>query len=455
MNKGVVCHLREDSADGVIREQAEWALGQDVSIDPAKIQDFCAKPLNEIEQDLLLLTAVVAFADRRFLWRRGTGWTRRLQVRIPVSYPDLWRRSRIDGALRSALRYATGDQWDFEYVSGFEPIASGQSSLDFSNQIDVVLPFSKGLDSYLTWHILAARGAGSKCLRVHSESASSNSRGTSKLSHCCFDSGAYLTVPISLSVGTHPEPSYRTRNFMFYVVAALAAAKLELSEVVVGENGVSSIGPTLLPIGDEHPNRGTLPGYTQGVAGLINQLLGTNIQFKHPHLFRTNGQMLELVSPVLGEGWRDTNSCVRDSRSKLGVPHCGLCGGCLLRRTILHSMGWQDSEYTWTTLDRGTLGDCTPNRLERTSTPNDEDIAMHAIHSMESFAQLARRACSDDLRLRSVALELASAGVQDFESCLRSIADLCRKHCDEWNGFKEQFPPTSLLRRYELYPCVT
>ena len=454
MNKGVVRCLRQNPTGGSKCDKAEWVLGQDLRIDPSRIQDFCAKPLTPIEQDLVLLTAVVAYTDRRFRRRRGSGWMRRFDITVPVSSPDLWRRPRIDGAVRAALQYVTGDLWDFEYVSGFEPIASGQSSLDFSNQNATVLPFSQGPDSYLTWHILALGGVSGGTLRVHSKSVASNSRGLCHDQKSCFSSEAALSVPIRLSVGTHPERSYRTGNFMFYVIAALAAVKLGVSDIVIGENGVSSLGPMLLPIGDEHPYRGTFPGFTRMVAQFINQPLSANIKFTHPNLFHTKGQMLQAVSPMLCDGWRNTNSCIRDSRSKLGALHCGVCGGCLLRRTTLHTVGWQDSEYAWTSLDEGRLDQCQTSRLLRKSTPNDEDIAMHAVYSMESFAQLAEGGCTDDLSVRSVALELTGAGLHDFEACLGSIADLCRAHRAEWSQFKAQFPTRSLIRRYEVHPCI-
>ena len=454
MNNGVAVCSRPNSHAAGSHDQTDWVEGRDFRVDPSRIQDFCAKPLTDLEQDLVLLTAVVAFTDRRFVRHRGSGWTRHLEVKVPVSCPETWQRTDIDGMLRDVLCYATGDRWDFEFVSGFQSIASGQFSLDIPHRCGVVLPFSQGLDSYMTWLRLNDRDVPDGCLRVHAQSAGGGFRWVRRYRNSWPDSNLAVNVPIDLSVGTHPEPTYRTRSFVFSVMAAIAAVKFESSEVVIGEDGVSSLGPSILPIGDEHPNRGTFPGFTRRLAQLINQLLGTNIKFEHPNLFRTKGQILKEVHLKAREDWQLTNSCIRDPRSQLGAPHCGVCSGCLLRRTTLHTVGWEDPMYTWTKLDKGTLGECTPNCLGRSSTPNDEDIALHAIHSMESFAQLATTPHANELGVQCVAHELADAGIQDFEGCLQSIVDLCRNYREEWRAFTEQFPPESLIRRYEWYPCT-
>ena len=78
----------------------------------------------------------------------------------------------------------------------------------------------------------------------------------------------------------------------------------------------------------------------------------------------------------------------------------------------------------------------------------DEDIALLAIHSMESFAQLATTPHANEVRVQCVAHKLADAGIQDFEGCPQSIVDPCRNCREEWRTFKEQFPPESLIRRY-------
>lgn len=450
MNKGVVRCFRGDARC----EQTEYVIGRDLSIDPTQLQDFCTQPLNAVEQSLVLLAAVVAYADRRFRRHRGTGWTRRLRVTVPVSDPELWQQAAVDGALRSLLWYVTGDRWDFEYSSEFEPIIAAQSSLKFSNQNGVVMPFSQGLDSYLTWQDLEATSPGVGRLSVHLKSGASNAQWLRQHRKRCSDSDISLIVPISLSLGSRPEPSYRTRSFVFYVMAAFAAAKFKLSRVVIGENGVGAIGPLLVPIGDEHPHRGSFPAYTQKIAQFVNGLLGTNIRFTHPNLFHTKGQMLQRLPPSRYKDWRSTNSCVRDSRSGLGKRHCGLCCGCLLRRVALRTVGQQDSEYAWTKLENGTLGECPTDLSGRESTPNDEDIALHAIHSMECFAQFANETILDQSRIRMVARELADVGLLNFNSCLSSIASLCREHRKEWTEFQDQFPSNSLIRRFGLHACT-
>ena len=421
---------------------------------PQPIQDYCAEPLSGLEQDLVLLAAVVAFADRRVPRRRGSGWKRDLRIHLPVSDPSHWSSPEIRHALHESLRYPTGDRWAFEFEAGFEPLVTRQSTLNFSEVSDVVIPFSDGMDSFTQWCHQSARSVPKTPVRVHSKLGNESSRRIRRLQWNGFGDGVCLTIPFQLRVGTHPEPSYRTRSFLFYVLAALVAAKLGLRRIVVGENGISSLGPSLLPYAGEQPHRGTHPCFTARLGSFVNHLLGTSIEFEHPQLFHTKGEMLQMANPLVRDTLLETRSCVRGPRDRLGPSHCGLCSGCLYRRVALHSIGQQDESYVWSDLSGGTLSECGADNAPRSPTANDEDIAMHAIHSLESLARLAD--CDPgDVAFRNSAWELAFPDTDRIQRCAKSLHDLCRHHAREWQAFKDQFPAGSLLHCYERKACRT
>ena len=433
-------------------DQIDCVVGRDVIVLPQPIQDYCAELLDPVEQDLVLLAGNVAFADRRVPRRRGSGWSRDLRIHLPVSNPRYWSSPRIRNALHEALGYATGDRWAFEFETGFQPLVTRQSSLDFSEISDVVIPFSDGMDSFAQWSYQSARSVPNTPVRVHSKLGNASSTRFRQLQWNGSGTGVCLTIPFQLRVGKHPEPSYRTRSFLFYVLAALAAAKLCVSRIVIGENGVSSLGPSLLPYAGEQPHRGTHPRFTARLGSLVNHLLGTSIEFEHPQLFRTKGEMLQMANPLVRDALLATRSCVRGPRARLGTSHCGLCTGCLYRRVALHSIGQQDDSYVWNDLSGGTLSECVADNAPRNPETNDEDIAMHAIHSLESLARLGDLD-PGDIAFRDSAWELASPDTDCFQCYARSLRDLCRTHAREWRAFKDQFAIGSLLRCYERNVC--
>ncbi|MBY0457881.1 MAG: hypothetical protein K2V38_11125, partial [Gemmataceae bacterium] len=81
----------------------------------------------------------------------GAGWRRALRVRVPVRQPDLWNTPAVRGALEDALRFATEDEWAFEFT-GLTKDFKIEDRLDFSatpftGDIREVVLFSGGLDS--------------------------------------------------------------------------------------------------------------------------------------------------------------------------------------------------------------------------------------------------------------------------------------------------------------------
>lgn len=430
------------------RSQIECVVRQDLKIHPQGLQDFSAELLSCLEQDLVLVAGAIAFADRRVRRRRSSGWRREIQLSIPVSNPDSWSHRRVAVPLREAITFLTGDNWEFQFRSGFEPLVTGQSSIDFSRASDAVIPFSNGLDSYSQWLLQSKRSDDRKLLRIHSKAVRTNRARRWNIEYSGHGNGARLDIPISLSVGNHPEPSYRARSFVFYALAALAAKKLGANRVVIGENGISSIGPSLLPYGDEHPYVGTHPGFTVRLSRFVNSLLGSSISFEHPELFRTKGQVLQDAITSTDNGWKHTVSCVRDCRNRLGASHCGICSGCLMRRVALHTMGLKDDSYSWNDLSRSKLDMCRSSCLARDITLNDEDMASHAIHIMEAASELGELGAKDPL-FRRTAWELSPYKEQDMFSVSKKISSLFESHKLEWREFKESFSGDSLLWRFE------
>ena len=239
-----------------------------------------------------------------------------------------------------------------------------------------------------------------------------------------------------------------TQTFVFFTLAGLAASRLGLNRVLVGANGISTLGAPLVPYGNEHRCLGTHPRFTKRLAAFLNALLSEDLVFEHPLLFRTMGSILKSCVDSVVDGIVGTQSCVRGARARLGGGHCGVCCGCLLRRVSLNVVGKRDRRYTWDDLSASSLAECRADSLVRDQSENDEDFARHAVHIMHSVAELGRHGPQAP-EIQRCARELSARDPHRYGNCANGVSSLFKTYRDEWEDFKNQFGQGSLLRCYE------
>src|SRR3546814_17362990 len=68
-------------------------IGRDFRVKPEALQDFSARLLEPIEQDLVIVAGSIAYSDRIARRHRSAGWAREISLSIPVSQTDFWQRS--------------------------------------------------------------------------------------------------------------------------------------------------------------------------------------------------------------------------------------------------------------------------------------------------------------------------------------------------------------------------
>ncbi len=423
----------------------DCVIGHDLKISPAVLQDFSGKLLKPMEQDLVIIAGAIAFADRVVRRKRAKGWARELEVTLPVSAPSLWNKSDVMTALLDVVEYVSGDHWTFHFVEGgSETLVKGQSSLDFTRGNYVVLPFSDGLDSFLQWRLLKEEEPQTNILRVHTSSRASNRARNRQIDATGDKSDQRLGMPVSLSIGEHAEPTYRTRTFLFFTIAAIAAHKFQTARVVIGENGIGTLCPSMVPFGDECPHRTTHPAFTRRLAVFVNRVLGSRITFEHPQQFLTKGQVLRRAIDFGVTGWEKTHSCTRGARNKLDNKPCGVCGGCLLRRTAILAAGEKDGTYFWDDLSGVTLDDCRSDLSGRAARPSDIDIAEHGIFDMSAFSELSALDTTTDSFARA-AWELVGGPSPALAEVEKKIRELAQTHAAEWAAFRAAFDAMGFL----------
>lgn len=417
------------------RHSIPCLVGDHMEIKPRLLEDYCASPLLPIEHDLIVLSGAIAYADRLLRRRGASGWMRELELIVPVHEPDKWNDAATRRLLTDTLEFVTGDAWSFKFVDGANMPKLGQTSLDLKDGPFVIIPFSDGLDSFLQWKLLSVQEPEFVPLRIQTSTRAGSPSRNNLIDQTRGKRDQKLHVPVRTSVGSHPEPTYRTRTFLFYTMAAIAAAKTDAQSILIGESGVGSLGPSLVPYGNESPHRTTHPGFTSRLERFINGILGTKVTFEHRQIRQTKGEVLKAAHSLGIKGWENTRSCVRGARDRLDGHACGVCSGCLLRRQSLNSASVSAGLFFWNNLAAPNLNESRLDLRGRTSTENDEDILGHAVHSMTALAELAYLP-TDARPFRQVAWELSQAMPHGLAPTASEIHRLVAAHAAEWSALR-------------------
>ncbi len=402
------------------------------------LHEYCFSSPTPLSHDVALLLGAVRLADRGFNRHHAQGWSRKLQLELPVFELHTWRDPEVKDRLEDCLNFISADRWEFEFVKRRRKAPpGGQVHLVKSPDAPrVFVPFSHGLDSYAQSTLLQARN------KVEIVPVNINARRRVGSWGTLGRRGRSRAVPVSSQVDEprHPEQSFRTRPFIFDLMAAYGAAISGGHRVLVPENGQGSLGGSLVPLGAEAPHRSCHPGFTTRLAGLVRALTGADVTFEHPGLFQTKGQVLaELarVEPAASIWLTEHASCSYDSRHahRNGRQvHCGVCGNCLLRRLSVFSAGITDptpyraEDVQATSLERSFPWGDKPAELHAYN-----DIALNGARSMQRLAELAND--PDAPRVWAEIDGLAQYQVRPTQDVEKDMYSFLGQHRDEWSAF--------------------
>jgi len=418
-------------------------IGQDLVVLPNVLGTYCVHELNSRVDDLVILAGVVAFADRAVARTPASAWPRALHLTLPVHDTAFWERSDIMGALEQTLDALTGDTWDFEFKPRTKKTqVNPQTTLALSGQACTVIPFSDGLDSLAVARLTQHHTPDTTLLLV-----------TTGTHRCVATDTRDRRVAIPFKIPSKrvrfPETSYRSRAFVFGVMAGIAAHLVGAQRIVIPESGQSSLGPWLLPMGNEAPDIRTHPIFTARLATFLSAVLDTTVGFDHPQFWKTKGETLrELHELRLHDEWWLTRSCPRRRHVSLdgNSVQCGVCAACLLRRQSLHAAGLDEGKdrYFWADLGAPTLAQAAPPSA-RTTGKND---TRHAWCGMLELANLAAYKCNDNYRFSRATAELADAlGIANATAC-HHLTRLLGAHAAEWKAYVASLTDASFLVRW-------
>ncbi len=425
-------------------------LDRNIQLDHNRIQKSFPTLLTEIDLDLLTVVGAVGFTDRVVQRRRSTGWSRDLHLSIPVSDPEFWTRREIQSALTECLAIVSGDMWEIKFtrLKTRRPLqASLRCDPEPFAEVSCVIPYSGGLDSLAGLQLWQTANPNEATLRIGTET----NRGVGEVirrSTAGWQKTNSVSVHLKFAaLGDHPEATYRTRTFVFFSTAALAARLAGVSRVVIMENGQGTLGPSLVPMGDEWPYRSTHPLFTASLHRLLRLVWeGDAPVFEHPHMWATKTEVLRAAAkaPESVDAWRETRSCSRGPKRHKGAAapsSCGLCGGCILRRSSLVAAGFgeieHNEEFVWKNLSQSTL----EGSGKFPVSDNDRSIAITNILGMRHLAEISTQ--PPTLSVLRVAGEAADACGIDHADAVGRIARLVGQHRIDWNIFLDHLGPKS------------
>ena len=226
-----------------------WPLARSIPKDPAPtkhaaridashLQRYCFASHDEVLEDLTLVISAVRTADRSVVRHHMQGWARDLAISAPVRDLKLWRSQEVTRALADTLGFLTADRWSFAFT--YRKPRNGEPRQEHlvepPEQPRVFMPFSNGLDSFAIAKKLRAESASLELVPVNVRAKDkptkwSNLGHKKKLDFHTVEVAAYAPEP------HRAELTFRSRPFLYDLLAGYGAAIAQPARVVIPENG--------------------------------------------------------------------------------------------------------------------------------------------------------------------------------------------------------------------------
>lgn len=320
---------------------------------------------SEIAVDFALLAATLTAADTRISRASESqdGWTREIDLCVPVSDPERWNAARDH--IVTMLNFLTGDRWGVQFrprPKALATLAPASNKLRIVNPTSVCL-FSGGLDSFIgAIDLIAAKQAPMLVSHYWDGITSKHQKYCGSALETRFKGQAVQHVRARVGFGNElvkkvdSENTLRGRSLMFFALAALAGDAIGGAVTIyVPENGLISLNVPLDPLRlGALSTRTTHPFYMRSVQQLLTHL-GLNVTLHNPYAFQTKGQMAKGCADraFLKKEAKNTMSCSSPAKTRWAKDptqrepkHCGYCVPCVIRRAALvEAFGADDTAY--------------------------------------------------------------------------------------------------------------
>lgn len=421
------------------------AIGETLQLDTGGLESYFFADWNPILVDLLVVAAAADYCD--VVRRRPTfTWGRCFDVRVAVHDLARWENEEVRAALEDALSFLTGDIWRFSFVARRRPLPqAAQGSLKLQPGVDIVMPYSDGLDSRAVRALMAASEGASRLVRVRLGSGGVDQPKRQRKRE------PFAVVPYKVKGAKRVETSARSRGFKFAVVTGIAAVLAGVGRIIVTESGQGAFGPMLAVSGQTYPDFRVHPAFSRKMERLFVGLTGQTLRYEYPRLWSTKGETLRTAAALRDPpSWTDTRSCWQGSRHS-SVDHmrrqCGVCAACMLRRMSMFAAGIDEAPetYVWERLSAARLEEGVAAGFVR-MTPAIREYAIAGVLHMDHLADMAAsplhaRSLARAARLTAAALGRDEVGVQ------ADLRSLLQRHAAEWRAFREALGPDAFVSK--------
>lgn len=327
-------------------------------------------PVPKPNIELVRLAATVLAADRSVPRRvRGSNWSRRsIELSVPVFEASRWEA--VADRLSSLLAFLSGDDWNLQFVNARSP--KEQVTTATARNERVIL-LSGGADSAIG-ALVARDELGGRSYALVSHIGATNlspiQAGVAKQVERLVVGGDQTHHQIRLGRGRRrvdgtPFPNEfttRSRSLLFLSLG-LAIASVDQVELWIPENGFASLNP---PLGADQrgsiSTRTTHPTFLSELSEVLSEI-GVHAAIGNPFERMTKGEMFGVAAGLIGDSeastfLTSTHSCAHTGHRSFRLPvtaHCGVCFGCLLRRSAFAASGLADRTSYLFSLGRSDL----------------------------------------------------------------------------------------------------
>lgn len=329
---------------------------------------FGEKTIPNINEDLIIIALSVYAIDKRIPRKIfNDGWTRYIEVNIPVLDIEKWNKVKKD--LEKTLSFLSGDIWSFNFRSTLEKFRGNKVSkynIVKNKEFDCVSLFSGGLDSFCG-AVKLLEEKKRICFVGFKEYGHLEKR-QNQIYNTLKNNYSEINKEIMLFNGTPYAPmvnnkddnkynkgiesSSRSRSFLF-IAGALAIAAIIGNDipVYIPENGFIGLNVALtMSRKGTCSTRTTHPYFLRELNKIIEDIGITN-KVENFYAYNSKGNIVEEVKETKAfiEGVGLTISCSHPCLSrydKLPPPlNCGYCYPCLIRRASMNKAKIYDGKY--------------------------------------------------------------------------------------------------------------
>ena len=349
--------------DFVWRQPAEGPSSFRVSIRP------CLEDLGTVtsaNKDAVWFAVTTFITDRTV--KRPDSWERPLEIIVPSADPDAW--NAISHEVEEMLTFLTSDDWKVTFVRHvLESRPARRKEPSDRVTPDLICLFSGGADSVCAAVKALAEGR-QVTLMSHWDTNGHpgiQARLVDDLKRLFGVAIPHVSVMLGRKrrqpqgVSFQNEWTRRSRSLLFIALGLAAASAHDEIPLWVGENGFTSIN---VPLASERrgalSTRTTHPEFLRRLHRILGAA-GAHNDFTSPYADMTKGEMFRSVAHIIGQDdasvlLSKTHSC---SHARIAMKyhrdpmtHCGVCFGCMVRRSAFIASGLEDhSVYLITDLE--------------------------------------------------------------------------------------------------------